>query len=214
MTAAAALLRTLGTRVHEERRRLGISLRELGVAAGLSTTTVHQIESGRGSPSLATLQALASTLGVPLGALFEEAEARSAAAVLLPAGERPSARTRASTLERLAAGLPGQRMRGVIVTLPPGGDTGKVAMTHPGHELVYGLSGRCVYEVAGREYWVGPGDSLILDSRQPHRAFNPGRGPVELLLVLDAAREPAMLEPHTGSPRATARRGAGRHRKR
>lgn len=207
MTAAAALLRTLGRRVHEERRRLGISLRELGVAAGLSTTTVHQIESGRGSPSLATLQALASTLGVPLGALFEESDATSAPAVLQPAAERPRARTRGGSLERLAAGLPGQRMRGVIVTLAPGSDTGRDAMSHPGHELVYGLAGRCVYEVAGQEHWVGPGDSLILDSRQPHRAFNPGRGPVQLLIVLDATREAAQLAPHGPSgPRPRRRR--------
>jgi transcriptional regulator with XRE-family HTH domain len=212
MKAAAALLRTLGLRVREERRRLGTSLREIGTAAGLSTTTVHQIESGRGSPSLATLQALASTLGVPLGALFEESESATAPAVLQPAAERPRARTRGGSLERLAAGVPGQRMRGVIVTLAPGGDTGRDAMTHPGHELVFGLLGRCVYEVAGREYWLGPGDSLILDSRQPHRAFNPGRGPAELLLVLDAAREPASLAPHAGPPRA--KRRAGRPRKR
>jgi transcriptional regulator with XRE-family HTH domain len=205
MAAADRLLRTLGKRLREERHRAGVSLRQLASAGGLSTTTVHQIESGRGSPSLATLQALASTLGVPLGALFEEGGMALAPAVLLRAGERPRGRTRGGSLERLAAGLPGQRIRGVIVTLAPGADTGEEAMTHAGHELVFGLAGRCVYEVAGREFRVGPGDSLVLDSRQPHRAFNRGRGRARLLLVLDASREtPAAREPHTrpsGPPR-------------
>ena len=183
-----------------------MSLRELGAASGLSTTTVHQIESGRGSPSLATLQALASTLGVPLGALFESQATEEAAAILLPAGDRPRASVPRGSLERLASGLPGQRVRGVLLTLAPGGDTGQDTMTHPGHELVFGLSGRCVYEVAGREYWVGPGDSLVLDSRQPHRAQNPGRGQARLLLALYATEQaPAWLERHVRTSRAPRR---------
>jgi len=206
MAAAATLARTLGARLREERNRVGMSLRELGAASGLSTTTVHQIESGRGSPSLATLQALASTLGVPLGALFESQATEEAAAILLPAGDRPRASVPRGSLERLASGLPGQRVRGVLLTLAPGGDTGQDTMTHPGHELVFGLSGRCVYEVAGREYWVGPGDSLVLDSRQPHRAQNPGRGQARLLLALYATEQaPAWLERHVRTSRAPRR---------
>ena len=206
MAAANTLARTLGARLREERNRVGMSLRELGAASGLSTTTVHQIESGRGSPSLATLQALASTLGVPLGALFESQATEEAAAILLPAGDRPRASVPRGSLERLASGLPGQRVRGVLLTLAPGGDTGQDTMTHPGHELVFGLSGRCVYEVAGREYWVGPGDSLVLDSRQPHRAQNPGRGQARLLLALYATEQaPAWLERHVRTSRAPRR---------
>jgi transcriptional regulator with XRE-family HTH domain len=211
MAAADTLARTLGTRLREERNRIGMSLRELGAASGLSTTTVHQIESGRGSPSLATLQALASTLGVPLGSLFESQAKEDAPAILLPAGERPRASIPRGALERLASGLPGQRVRGVLLTLAPGGDTGQGTMTHPGHELVFGLAGHCVYEVAGREYWVGPGDSLVLDSRQPHRALNSGRGQAQLLLALYATEQaPAWLERHVRSSRSARGRRSSR----
>jgi transcriptional regulator with XRE-family HTH domain len=193
-----SLSRTLGTRLREERRRRRLSLRELAGLAGLSPTTVHQIEAGRGSPSLATLQALASTLGTPLAALFESGPPPSEAAVLLPAPERPRIRTPGGSLERLAAGLPGQRLRGLLVTLAPGGDTGEEPMTHPGHELAFGLAGRCVYEVAGREYRLGPGDSLLVDSTRPHRARNPGRREARILLVLYAPdEEPAWMERHS-----------------
>ena len=192
------LARILAARLREERRRRRLSLRKLAEASGLSTTTVHQIEAGRGSPSLATLQALASTLGVPLAALFESGPPPPEPAVLLPAGKRPRTRTRGGSLERLATGLPNQRLRGLLVTLASRGDTGEEAMTHPGHELVFGLAGRCLYEVAGKEYPVGPGDSLLVDSRQPHRGFNPGRGEARLLLVLYAPdEEPPWLERHT-----------------
>ena len=192
------LARVLASRLREERRRRRLSLRKLAEVSGLSPTTVHQIESGRGSPSLATLQALASALGVPLATLFETGPPPPEPAVLLPARQRPRTRTPGGSLERLASGLPGQRLRGLLVTLAPGGDTGEEPMTHPGHELLFGLAGRCVYEVAGKHYKVGPGDSLLVDSRQPHRGRNPGRREARLLLVLYAPdEEPAWMERHT-----------------
>jgi transcriptional regulator with XRE-family HTH domain len=192
------LARILAARLREERRRRRLSLRKLAEASGLSPTTIHQIETGRGSPSLATLQALASTLGMPLATLFESGPPPLEPAVLLPARQRPRTRTAGGSLERLATGLPGQRLRGLVVTLAPGGDTGGEAMTHPGHELVFGLAGRCAYEVAGKAYSVGPGDSLLVDSRQPHRGRNSGRREARLLLVLYAPdEEPAWMETHT-----------------
>jgi transcriptional regulator with XRE-family HTH domain len=191
------LARILAARLREERRRRRLSLRKLAEASGLSPTTVHQIETGRGSPSLATLQALASTLGVPLATLFESGPPPPEPAVLLPARQRLRTRTPGGSLERLATGLPGQRLRGLVVTLAPGGDTGEEPMTHPGHELVFGLAGRCVYVVAGKEYKIGPGDSLLVDSRQPHRGRNLGRREARLLLVLYAPdEEPAWMETH------------------
>jgi transcriptional regulator with XRE-family HTH domain len=192
-----SLSRTLALRLREERRRRRFSIRKLAEESDLSPTTVHQIETGRGSPSLATLQALASTLGVPLATLFEAGPPPTEPAVRLAAAERPKTRTTGGSLERLATGLSGQRLRGLLLTLGPGGDTGEEAMTHPGHELVFGLAGRCVYDVAGRQYKVGPGDSLLVDSRQPHRGRNPGRSDARLLLVLYAPdEEPSWMERH------------------
>jgi transcriptional regulator with XRE-family HTH domain len=195
---ADALSRMLAARLREERRRSRMSIRRLATLSALSPTTVHQIEAGHGSPSLATLQALAATLGVPLAALFEPAAAPPAVAVYLSAKRRPRGRTPGGSLERLAAGLPGQRLRGLVVTLSPGGSTGDEPMTHPGQELVVALSGRCGYEVAGREYGLAPGDSLLVDSRQPHLARNHGRRDARILLVLYAPEEePPWLVRHT-----------------
>jgi transcriptional regulator with XRE-family HTH domain len=192
------LSRTLATRLVEERRRKRLSLRRLAELSGLSPTTVHQIETGRGSPSLATLQAVASTLGVPLAALLERRAPPPESAIFLAAGARPHASTPGGSLERLASGLAGQRIRGLLVTIDPGGDTGEEPMAHPGHELVVGMVGRFVYEVAGRAYRMGPGDSLILDSRQPHRGLNPGHRAARLLLVLYVPdEEPPWMERHT-----------------
>jgi transcriptional regulator with XRE-family HTH domain len=180
------LSRTLARRLRLERRRKELSLRKLAEASGLSTTTVHQIETGRGSPSLATLQALATTLGVAVGELLGGDPAAGAPAVFQRAGHRPRGRTPGGSIERLPQGLPGQRLHGLVLTLAPGADTGEEAMTHPGQELVFVLAGRCVYDVGGREHAMSAGDSLLLDSRQPHRGRNPGRRDARILLVLYA----------------------------
>jgi quercetin dioxygenase-like cupin family protein len=80
-------------------------------------------------------------------------------------------------------------------------------MAHAGHELVIALSGRCVYEVAGTEYELRAGDSLVIDSRQPHRARNRSRRPCRVLLVLHAPEESSVVDPH--APPAPPRRDRG-----
>lgn len=195
------LAKTLGRRLREERRRAGLSLRALASRSGLSTTTVHQIEIGRGSPSLATLHALATTLGVALPSLLGSEPAPAAGA----RGHRPSGekavRAAHGAIGRVAAGLSGQRLHGLVLTLAPGASTGPAPMVHAGQELVFGLSGRCLYEVDGEEHPIGPGDSVVLDSSRPHRARNPGRRPARLLLVLYAPRRrPPVLPRHAAPP--------------
>src|SRR5262249_17515265 len=49
----------------------GLSLADLAAAGGISKTTLHGIEQGQGNPTLSTLWALASALGVSLGELLE-----------------------------------------------------------------------------------------------------------------------------------------------
>ncbi|MDR2792585.1 MAG: cupin domain-containing protein [Treponema sp.] len=40
--------------------------------------------------------------------------------------------------------------------------------THPGQEFDYVLEGRLLISVGGREFELGPGDSLYYDSQEPH----------------------------------------------
>jgi transcriptional regulator with XRE-family HTH domain len=201
----------VGAQLQAVRRRRGWSLRELAEASGLSLTTVHQIETGRTSPGLGTLQSLASALGVSLGALFD-GNGLTAPAVYLAAGDRPGIAVPGGRLERLASGLASQRLRGLVLTLGPRRETGPTPIAHPGQELVLGLEGACVVEVAGRRHSVKAGDSLLFEATQPHRASNPGPRRARILLVLYAPEEePRWIEPHaTPIPPAGRARGPRR----
>jgi transcriptional regulator with XRE-family HTH domain len=64
---------TLAERVKSLRAKVGLTQQQLGHAAGLSMSIVAQIEQGAAdNPSLNTLRALASSLGVELAELVRD----------------------------------------------------------------------------------------------------------------------------------------------
>jgi len=66
--------RAVGRNIHRLRAAAGLSLADLAAAGEISKTTLHGIEQGTGNPTLSTLWALATALGVPLGELLEPDE--------------------------------------------------------------------------------------------------------------------------------------------
>ena len=68
------LEQAIGVQVRQLRRRVGITVSELAAAAGLSGGMLSKIENGQISPSLASLQALAHALNVPLTTFFSTFE--------------------------------------------------------------------------------------------------------------------------------------------
>ena len=74
--APAKLTRTLelalGVQIRLFRRQHDLSVSDLASAAGISTGMLSKIENGQISPSLATLQAIASALGTPISSLFSK----------------------------------------------------------------------------------------------------------------------------------------------
>ncbi len=67
VTPAALIARA----IQRERNKAGISLSALAQQAGLAKSTLSQLESGQGNPSIETLWAIAEVLGVPFSHLFE-----------------------------------------------------------------------------------------------------------------------------------------------
>lgn len=57
--------------IQRERNRKGLSLSALAAKAGLAKSTLSQLESGKGNPSIETLWAIAAALEVTFSTLFE-----------------------------------------------------------------------------------------------------------------------------------------------
>ena len=77
-----------GRNVHRLRTSAGLSLADLAAAAGISKTTLHGMEQGEGNPTLSTLWALGTALGVSLGELLEPPPAQPVAVVRAHEGPR------------------------------------------------------------------------------------------------------------------------------
>jgi transcriptional regulator with XRE-family HTH domain len=65
----------LGERIRAERVRRGISLRGLARGVGLSPSLISQIETGKCQPSVSTLYAITTVLGVSVQDVFGETRA-------------------------------------------------------------------------------------------------------------------------------------------
>jgi quercetin dioxygenase-like cupin family protein/DNA-binding XRE family transcriptional regulator len=70
----AAVLQ-IGGRIRAERAKKGISLRSLARGVGLSPSLISQIETGKCQPSVSTLYAITSALGISVHEVFGEAAA-------------------------------------------------------------------------------------------------------------------------------------------
>lgn len=71
-------------RLKSLRQKRGLSLNALGIAAGLTYTTIHNIETGRTVPGIDTVEKIADALDISAAWLaFGEGEPPSAAALAM-----------------------------------------------------------------------------------------------------------------------------------
>jgi transcriptional regulator with XRE-family HTH domain/quercetin dioxygenase-like cupin family protein len=75
---AVASLPPIGARLRAERRRRGVSVRGLAREIGVSASLISQIETEKSSPSVSTLYAMTTALGVSIEDLFGDPPAGAA----------------------------------------------------------------------------------------------------------------------------------------
>ena len=197
----------LGKRLREERTERGISLRELARRLEVSPSLVSQIETGKIQPSVRTLYAMVSELGVSLDDVFGSADpgGRQASGPAGTGGKAGAAqrgadsgglvqRADARMVIDLEAGVRWERLtaeneRGVefLLTVYPAGSESAPAdalVRHTGREFGIVLRGRLGVTVGFEDYELGPGDSVSFDSTVPHRLHNEGDETVEAVWVV------------------------------
>jgi transcriptional regulator with XRE-family HTH domain len=167
----------IGAEVRRLRKLLDLTVAELGAAASISAGMLSKIENGAISASLATLEALAKALNVPISALFAETEERrDCSFVKAGAGVRIERRgTKAGHLyDLLGHSLAGDvGVEPYLITLSKGA-VAYTSFRHAGMEFLYMLSGQVRYRHADRTYLMEPGDALFFDATARH-------GPEELI---------------------------------
>jgi len=189
----AGELEDIGTRLREERDRVGISQRELARRVGLSASMISQIESGQSKPSVSTLYGIVTELGVSLDEIF----GANGMAPIPDEGAAPESSPHLGPMVRvddrhvidLDSGVRWERLTShqhesvdfLHVVYDVGGSSAsdERMMRHPGREYGVVLEGRLGVRLGFDEYELEPGDSIAFDSTQPHRLWNLGDIPVK-----------------------------------
>jgi transcriptional regulator with XRE-family HTH domain len=204
MTAADRSLEPskVGGRLRREREQRGVSLRELARRVGVSPSLVSQIELDRVNPSVSTLYALVTELGVTMSDVFgDDGEPAPAVVRGRKDGDGLAATPQSRSVLNLASGVRWERLTPhsdpevefLYVVYPVGAESCSedALVTHGGREYGYVSSGTLGVRVGFDEYELGPGASIAFDSSSPHRLWTIGDEPVHAIwVVIGRAADP------------------------
>jgi transcriptional regulator with XRE-family HTH domain len=194
----------VGERLRAARFGRGVSIRALARDLGVSASLISQIETGKSQPSVSTLYAMTTALGISVEDVFAAAqdspdpEAEPDAGTGLPAvldalgaerGHRVGPLVRPAerqvlqldsgvTWERLGQ-LPHTHIDFLLITYAPGGTSSSNGglMRHPGSEYGFLHSGELSLTLGFDDVVLGPGDAISFESTTPHRYRNDGTEP-------------------------------------
>ena len=170
-----APLEVIAASLRRERRRTGLSLTEVARRAGIAKSTLSQLESGTGNPSVETLWAICVALDVPFSRLLDPPRPHTQ---VIRAHEGPTvAAAEADYLATLLAACPPGGRRDIyrIQAEPGHARASEPHMTGVVEHVVIG-TGRALVGVAGEAVELGPGDYIRYPGDVAHvlEALEPG----------------------------------------
>ena len=175
---------SLGEAVRRLREARGISLRSLAERAGFSASFLSQVENEQASPSIASMERIAAALGTTLGEFFEFMGRNRAGAVhrsedhLVVHSDWSKAE-----IEAVGGEQAGGRLHPVLVTLHPGGSSGKRPYPAPAEELVVVLEGCVVLTSADGERNLNQGDVVTIPVKALRRWENRSAGRARVVII-------------------------------
>ena len=173
-----------------------MSVRGLARELGVSASLISQIETGKSQPSVSTLYAMTTTLGISLDDVFTAGgtggvdESAGLAGVGKPAALRadpghrvgPLVRPGSREVLKLDAGVTWERLGQLahqhvdflLITYEPGASSSSTSglMHHGGSECGYLLQGELILTLGSEELRLAPGDAISFESTTPHRYRN------------------------------------------
>jgi transcriptional regulator with XRE-family HTH domain/quercetin dioxygenase-like cupin family protein len=201
-------------RLRAERERRHMSVRELARRLQLSPSAISQIERGIARPSVATLYAIVTELGLSLDELFahrsdshDQRSSAGSAAVAPPEHNWPVVAQSDRVGIELRTGVRWERLTAdpdpevdfLYVVYEVGGSSSPddTLMRHPGREYGLVLSGKLEVTVQFDTYVLEAGDSISFDSTIPHRLRNIGDEPMIGVWIVIGRRAPLTVEPNS-----------------
>lgn len=181
-------LNQVGPRLRTARHARGLTLEGLAEQAGMSTSTLSRLESGKRQASLELLVPLTRLLGIRIDDLVQP-ETRD------PRVRRPVIHRDGMTIAPLAP--EGAAIHTYKVTYPPV-DTLPDLRVHDGYEWLYVLTGRLRLRLGDQDLVLTRGEAAEFDTRVPHAMNAAGKHPAQVLSIFNA--EGVRMHTHVPQP--------------
>lgn len=161
----------IGSKIRMLRKSKAMTITQLAGVTGLSTSLLSQIETGKTSPSIATLRKIAMALETSLVQFFEGDQSTD---IVVRRGQRKYLGHEGSQVRyQLLSPDLNRAMEPVLLELEPGeSEFEGPALTHRGEECMYVVEGRLKFELGGVLYVLDAGDSVYFDASMGHRIAN------------------------------------------
>ncbi|MFD3448754.1 helix-turn-helix domain-containing protein [Microbacteriaceae bacterium 4G12] len=170
----------IGENIRTIRNLRRITIAELCAGTGLSKGFVSQVENGKTSPSIATLQTIADFLKVPLPYLLLAPDQKMK---VIKKEERTISEFGSNhiRMEQLTTHQ-SEGLRMMIGHLPPGASTGDEKHAHEGEEVHLVLQGKVLAEQGEDKVILEEGDCFYWLASIPHMVTNIGDIEAKILI--------------------------------
>lgn len=174
----------IGKKIAAYRRKHSLTIRELTEETGLSSALLSQLERGIGNPTLYALQALASTLGIPLSRLVEEPIPNES--LILRKKDRRKVYSVSGQLlyDIISSNAAHSPLELLYLELPPHEKTQGGLSSHPEEEITLILKGSALIHLDEDVFPLEEGDSVRIPSGKGHQLENISDTPLQALYVL------------------------------
>jgi len=180
----------VGRHVRKLRESARMSLRALAARTDFSPSFISQLENGQVSPSIGSMEKIAGVLGTTLAEFFAGVgEAASGVVVRVAERRRIPSGWSHGEVETLSTPLrSGRSLEGLLVTLEPGGRSGKHPSARTGEEFAFVLSGRPTLTLGPDRHVLEPGDAVTILSQELRMWANEGTAAAYVLIVSSRSR--------------------------
>lgn len=150
----------IGKRINNRRKELGFSLRELGDLAGVTASFLSQLENDQVSPSLNSLQSIATALKVPIFYLLHEGSTGQ----VVRANERTRMFFPDSKISYdLLTSDYSKQMMSFIICVQPLAVHIAMKLVKATEQWMHVLTGRMKIIIADDTFFLDPGDTIYYD---------------------------------------------------
>ena len=178
----------LGRKLRQLRLRKKIALVDLGKHTGLSPSMLSQLENGKMIPTLPTLARIAMVFDVGLEHFFGDKHERKLFSVVraqerMRFPERPDMPAPSYFFECLTFGTQGKGIQVYLAEFPQRAPAEGSEHFHEGSEFLFVMEGSLTIRFQGEDQELGAGDSVLMDSSEPHSYFGAGKTGARALVV-------------------------------